>query len=425
MQAFFARYRAAYSGLPRDVWVMAIVLFVNRAGTMVLPFLTLYLTSKIQLTEALAARMVSVYGLGAVAGSYLGGRWAHRYGAVRVQTVCLLLSGPACLLIPLGSTWPPIALSLFTWSLFSSAVRPANAATIAKLTTPENRMRAFALQRLAANFGFSFGPTFGGLLATWKYGALFVVDGATSLAAFAALAYCFRFQRLADPEDDGSVPEPRSPLGDRQYVLFMLLVLAGSCVFFQFGSTYPLYLRDRYGMQEFQVGLMFGVNTMMVVAFEMLLVDAVKGLPLIRTVGWGTFLSCLGFGMLPWGSSAGFAVLAMVVMTIGEMLSASLSAAYASNRAPRGSEARYLGAYTLVLSLAWMIGPTIGGALYQRSPDLIWHLGTVVGIAALAGFLVLSRRVERAADEPPLLVRKAPLGPDVAYPAALELEEAV
>ncbi|MAT71964.1 MAG: hypothetical protein CMJ58_20870 [Planctomycetaceae bacterium] len=429
MTRAWLRYRAAYAGLPREVWLLAVVIFINRAGAMVLPFLTLYLTSERGMAEASAGQLISVFGIGAVVGSYLGGRLADRFGAIRVQTVGMLMTAPACLMIPLGRSPAAIAAALFAWSVASASVRPANAATIAKLTTHETRMRAFALQRLAANFGFSFGPAIGGVLASWKFAAVFVVDACSTLFAFAALAWFFRFRRLENPAVDAAdEPPSQSPLRDRQYMAFLALMLAGACVFFQFGSTYPLYLRDHFELAKWQIGAMFAVNTSVIVLVEMVLVDTVQGLPLVRTVGWGMFLSCLGFGMLPLGSTGGFAVLAMLVVTVGEMLSLPLSAGYVANRSPRGSESAYMGWYSLMLSLSWMLGPSIGGAVYQWNRDVLWYGGAAIGVLVLIGFEVLAARVraaERSKPAPEAIEPARELYPDAAYPAAVELEEAV
>src|SRR5687768_13891228 len=100
-------YRAAYAGLPREVWVLAGVLLVNRVGTMVLPFMALYLTSQLGMSAGLAGRLISVYGLGAICGAYVGGRLAAVHGALRVQTVCMFLSVPGYFILPLWKTWPP------------------------------------------------------------------------------------------------------------------------------------------------------------------------------------------------------------------------------------------------------------------------------------------------------------------------------
>ena len=404
-RAVISRYRIAYAGLPREVWWLALVLFVNRCGSMVLPFLTLYLTRKLEMSEATAGRMVSVYGLGAVCGAYLGGRLAERFGAIRFQTVCLFLSVPGYMLIPLWRTWPAVALNLFLVSLVAEAVRPANAAAIAQLTTPENRMRAFALQRLAANFGFSFGPAIGCLLATIDFRWLFIVDGLTTLLAACAVLAIFRMRpiRRAVATELEAVAAV-SPLRDRTFVLFLLLMLANSIVFFQFGSTYPLYLRDHFGFDTFWVGLMFTVNTSVIVAVEMLLVDAIKGWPLLRTIGWGCLLSCLGFGMLPFGQSAPYAAAAMLVLTIGEMLSLALSTGFVANRSPAGGEASYMGWYMVLLAAASVLGPAIGSAIYQQNPDAVWYAALAVGVAVLVGFQLLanrSRGTVEVQDAPP------------------------
>jgi predicted MFS family arabinose efflux permease len=385
-----SRYRAAYAGLPRDIWLLSFALFVNRSGAMVMTFMTLYLTSQLDMSEAAAGRMISVYGLGAVCGAFMGGRLSQAFGAVRVQTVCLLLSVPGYLLLPLWQSWPPLAASLFFLSLFSEAVRPANAVAITNFTTPENRTRAFALNRLAANLGFSFGPVIGGFLATIHYGLLFIVDAATTLLAALLLLHFFG-GRLSEKANIAADEEAIrvSPLKDGPFLVFLLLMLASVSFFCQFGSTYPLYLRDHYELSEASIGLMFAVNTTVIVALEMLLVDSIKGWPLLRTIGLGCFVFCLGFAILPFGSTGAYCVAAMLVVTLGEMLSFTFSATYAANRSTPGNEGAYLGWYTLTFAVATVLGPTAGSAIYQVNRDALWLCGLAVGTVALVGFQLL------------------------------------
>jgi MFS family permease len=397
LQAFLTRYRAAYAGLPREVWLLSLVLFVNRAGTMVMPFLTIYLTSQRGMNEAAAGRMLSLYGVGGICGAYLGGRWCERIGAIRLQTICLFLAAPCYYLIGRWQSWPGIAASLLALSLVNEAVRPANATALTKLTTAANRTRAFSLQRLAANLGFSFGPAIGGFLAEFNFQLLFVVDALTTFAAAAALLHFFHLRRLASPPTEqpahAAAAAKGTPLGDRTFVAFLVLTLASTMVFMQFGSTYPLFLRDHFAMSKPQIGLMYAVNTSIIVVFEMLLIDAVKHWPLMRTIAWGSFLSCMGFGILPFGASGFYAVFAMGVVTIGEMLSFPLSSAFVANRSGPGRESLYLGWFMVVHALAWVLGPGIGAAIYQHNRDALWLASLVVAVLVLAGFMALSRRV--------------------------------
>ena len=393
IRAASQRYLDAYRGLPREVWLLALVLFVNRCGAMVLSFLTLYLTSQIQLSEVAAGYMLALYGLGSVGGAYFGGRLTETLGSFRVQTVCMFVAVPLLMLIPVWNSWPAIGCSLFGLALFAEAVRPANATAIARVTDPENRPRAFALQRLAGNLGFSFGPAIGGVLAKIDYKLLFVVDGLTTLAAACILLHFFRMRRVENPDNPPPVTnENVSPLSDRSFVMFLVLMFVTFVVFMQFIVTYPLYLRDHYGLAENQIGLLFAVNTVIIVMFEMVLIDYIKRWPLIQTIGWGSFLACIGFGMLPFGATGTYAVLSMLVVTIGEMLAFPTTMAFVAQRAPAGAEGRYMGWYTVAHSVAWIAAPLLGSTLYGITRELVWYLALGVGVVVLVGYQVLGVR---------------------------------
>lgn len=385
----YRRYRAAFEGLPFELWVMALMMLVNRAGAMVLAYLTLYLTSEVGMTEASAGRMISVFGAGSIVGSYFGGRLVDRVGAIRVQTLCLLAAVPGYFLLPVWHNSWAITLNIFLLSLATEAVRPANAAVITKVTPPEDRARGFALQRLAANLGFACGGAIGGVLAEFDFRLLFYVDGGTTFAAACILLYYFRLRRLPGESSGASLAVNNSPMSDRPFMLFMGLFMLSTLVFFQFISTYTLYLKDHYALKEWQIGSLFAVNTLVIVAVEMVLIDYVKLWPLLRTVGWGCFLSCLGFGLLPFGHSYAFAVLAILVMTVGEMLSMPLAAGYVANRAPEGGEGRYMGWWVMSIALAFVFGPMIGAAVYQVDPDQVWYIALAVAFTVLVGYHLL------------------------------------
>jgi predicted MFS family arabinose efflux permease len=390
------RYRAAYSGLPREVWLLAVVLFVNRCGSMVLPFLPLYLTSELHMSEASAGRLIAFYGVGAICGAWFGGRLVRSVGAIRLQTLCLFLSVPAFLLIPLWKDWLAIGASLFGLSLISEAVRPANGVAVTQRTTAANRTRALALNRLAVNLGLTFGPALGGALATIHFGLLFVVDALTTLAAAVAMLYFFGFRKPEQlPPSDSHESNGMTPLRDGVFVSFLALMLVNSIVFFQLLSTYPMYLRDHFDFTEPMIGIMFSINTVVIVAFEMLLIDAIRNWSLVRTIGWGCFLSCAGFGMLPFGSSVWYAVVAMLVLTVGEMLSLPLSTGFVANRTTHHNAGLYLGWYTVMFSIGSVLGPVIGSSIYGVSRDAVWLASLGVGVVVLAGFHILDRSMRR------------------------------
>ncbi len=254
---------------------------------MVLPFFTLYLTRELGYGEAAAGRMLGIYGLGSIVGAYAGGRLAGRWGAVRLQIVFLTLAAPICLAVPLFHSASGIAIAMFLLSFFAEGVRPAIATAIAQFSAPPLQVRAFGLHRMALNLGISFGPAIGGVLATVGFVWLFVVDAATTFLCAVALWAFFGFQRYAKTR---SAAEPQirdteptvSPWKDREYVVFLSLVLLASIVFFQFHATYPLFLRDHYGFSKPAIGALYAVNTSVIVALEMLLLDQVRQWPPLR-----------------------------------------------------------------------------------------------------------------------------------------------
>jgi predicted MFS family arabinose efflux permease len=199
-------YREAFRGLPRRVWLLAVVTLVNRSGTMVVPFLSLYLTTQLGYTISQAGRVVALYGIGSVLGSLLGGWLADHIGAVRVVRWSLIGTGAGFLLLSqVHSLWA-LAATVLSLSVVAEAFRPAMLSSIALAAPPEVRTRSMSLLRLAINLGMSVGPAIGGLLAVKRYLWLFLVDAGTCWAAVAALA-------AVGLDDRAHLPAPRASRG--------------------------------------------------------------------------------------------------------------------------------------------------------------------------------------------------------------------
>ena len=380
--------------------------FINRFGTMVLPFFTLYLTSELGYHEAAAGRILGIYGVGSIVGAYVGGHLTRRVGAVRLQIAFLLLAVPLCLAVPLFRSTGGISLSMFLLSFFAEGVRPAIATAITQFAPAPLQVRAFGLHRMALNLGISFGPAIGGVLATISFVWLFVADAATTFLCAVALWYFFGVRRYSKtkPVHEQQVAEgsdTASPLSDSLFLMFLGLVLLTSIVFFQFHATYPLFLRDHYGLSKPMIGAIYAVNTGVIVVLEMVLLDYVRRWPSVRVIGCGTLLSCLGFGILPFGRSPAYCVASMLIITLGEMLWMPLASGWVAQRSERGNRGSYMGAYMMTFSLAGVIAPALGGAVYQHDRPLIWYVSIGVGLLVFAGFARLQRALTHEAMRSP------------------------
>ncbi len=393
----FHLYRAAFSGLPRDIWLIALVAFVNRSGTMVLPFLALYLTIVQGYTAGEAGRLVGLYGVGAIFGTYAGGWLSDRVGAIRAQQISLVLGGLGYLL--LGSadgTWR-LAAAILLASAMVESFRPAVMSAIVERSPVDVKAKAFALLRLALNLGFAIGPALGGVLATFGYRWLFVVDAATSWSAAALL---FRVPALPPEHADGSGgrrPLAQSPWRDLPFLAFLLLVVSLASALFQILSTVPLYFREEIGLREDAIGVLLSINALLIVAFEMVLIHLVQKRDRLLLSAVGAFILCLGLGILPFGHSLVYVVLTICIWTVGEMLSLPILNVIAGERSERGRRGQYMGLYTMAYSIAFVTAPITGTWIYSRfGADSLWHAILGLGVLLAAGFLMLRKPLERA-----------------------------
>jgi MFS family permease len=395
-RSILTAYREAFSGLNRAVWLLALTTLVNRSGTMVLPFLILYLTQQQGFEPTDAGKALGVYGVGGVIGSYLGGWLCDRISPRRVMVGSLALAGVGYILLGWVEARPAILLTLFFIAIVAEGFRPANGAAVATASPPELRTRAFALNRLAVNMGMSLGPTIGGFLAMIDYDWLFVVDGVTSLFAAAVLFVAFHAEDRKPVEATAVVAPGRSPWRDRPFLVMMGLFFLLALITFQMASTFPLTLRDLYGFHEGQIGLVMAVNTVIIVLFEMVLVHRVGSRDPLKLVGIGGLLFGLGMALLPFGTGFAFAAFSVVVWTIGEMLAFPLSAGAVANRSDESNRGTYMGLYTLSFEGAWVFAPLVGTWIYQtRGAKTLWLGCGAVGIIILIGFYGVSAAIAR------------------------------
>lgn len=386
-------YVDAYSGLPRAVWWLSLALLVNRAGTMVLPFLSLYLTDRIGLSTPDAGKLVAVFGAGSVAGSALGGWLSDRVDPVRVQRWTLVLSGGLMLALIRVESVAWLGLLFFLVGLIGDAFRPAMMVAVTRSSPPELRTRSFALMRLAANAGMAIGPATGGWLAGFNYDLLFVVDAATCIAAAVVLRLTLRATAPPAEEQAGAGVEASvAPLRDLPFLLFMLVIFAVSVSFFQVFTVLPLHLRDVYGLVESGIGGILALNACIIVVFEMILLRRLERTEPMKIAMVGGLLIGGGLAILPLGPPLSVAILATVVWTIGEMLILPIATVIVSNRGSARRTGGYMGIYMMTFGLAFIVAPWAGTHVYEEfGPGILWSSIGILGLFVATGLQLLRK----------------------------------
>lgn len=391
LRSAFDGYLDAYSGLPRDVWLLSGTLFINRCGTMVLPFWTLYCKSERGFTTTQVGQLLAIYGVGGMIGAMLGGWLTTRMGAFRIQWISMVLTGFGFLALMQVNEFVPIAMTLIVLSIVAEAIRPAVATATANLCKEEMHPRAMALMRLAVNLGMSVGPALGGFLAGRSFRLLFWCDAISCITAGVVLFFVFRSREDAAPKRN-SRANILTPWFDFHFACFGFCNFLLSVVFFQLLGTYVLYFDEVYGMAKSQIGLVLAINTLTIVLLEMVLVRSVERRNTLRVIAVGYLFSGVGFCILPFGHGVWWAAFSVLLWTIGEMLSMPLAASFAASRSGPEERGNYMGAYSMTYAAAFVVAPIVGMWAYSLKPNFVWYGGLfLTGVACLLTWWLANR----------------------------------
>jgi predicted MFS family arabinose efflux permease len=390
-------YKNSFTGLSRPVWFLSLVMLINRSGTMVIPFMTIYLTAIKGFTLQQAGWAMTIFGLGSVSGSYLGGYLTDRIGYYPVMFWSLLLGG--VMFVAMGymdSIWA-IWITIFFLSVIAESFRPANMSAVAIYAKPENQTRSFSLMRMAANLGWSVGPATGGWLAgMYGYHTLFWADGLTCIAAgFLLWLFLQKKEGKSSRKKEVATEPVKSAYRDRTYLYFLALTTLGAIVFMQFLSTLPVFYKQDLHLTEGQIGALMAMNGLLIVLLEMPLVYTMeKKFNMLDCIGYGVLL--FGFTYLVFnlaGYSVLVAIISMLAFTAGEILNMPFTNAFALSRTTDANRGQYMGLYTMTYSFAHIFAPTIGMQIAANwGFGTLWYLLSVMSVAAFAGFFIMKRK---------------------------------
>ena len=389
MNTLFNNYINTFRGLSREVWWLALITLINRAGTMVIPFLSLYLTESLNFTLSNVGWIMSAFGLGSVAGSWLGGKLTDKIGYYKVMLYSLFATGLLFIALQFLSTFVSFCLGIFLVMLVADMFRPAMFVALSAYSKPENKTRSVTLIRLAINLGFSAGPAIGGVIITSiSYAGLFWIDGITCIIATIVLLKVLN-PKSTKTLDDVKVENPKSAYSDKSFLIFLVAMMLFGIVFLQYFSTMPLYYRDIHTLTEFEIGLLMGMNGFIIFIFEMPLIKWLENSRFTKSglMLFGAILTGLSFIVLNMTSWVGILIIGMLLMTVGEMIAFPFSNAFAMQRAKRGNQGEYMALYSIAFSFAHIFGHNAGMQMVNKVGfDNTWYVISL--LAALCVFLL-------------------------------------
>jgi predicted MFS family arabinose efflux permease len=389
-------YRTSFTGLSRETWLLSLVMLINRSGTMVVPFMTLYLTSHdMGRTLSEAGLVMGLFGLGAVTGAYFGGRTSDRIGFYKVQLFTLFCGGVMFIILGQIKSYPLICIFTFLLSLVNEAFRPANSSAIAFYSTPGNRTRSYSLNRLSINLGWAFGTSIGGLIASVNYELLFWVDGFTNIgAAILMLLFLKPAMQKNTPVTESSRGPIVSAYKDKPYLCFIFLIICFAMCFFQLFTTIPKYFRDNLHLSERYIGFIMALNGLMIVAVEMVLVYKLEGRRnSLVYIFYGLIICAMSFLVLLIPANAIVITMLMILLiTVGEIIAMPFMNAYWTSRSTESNRGQYAALYTIGWGVAQTLGPFLCALLVDHwgFKILFISLGILLLLTS-AGFRLLYR----------------------------------
>jgi MFS family permease len=388
-----------FLNLPRTYWFLFVGTFINRLGTFVVPFLTLYLTSQRGLAPSRAALVVSLFGAGAFVSQLTGGVLTDRLGRRPVMLISFLAAPLAMLTLGFARELILIAGTTLVLGFLTELYRPAVNASVADLVPPETRTRAYGYLYWAINLGFAAAVILAGFLAERNYLFLFVGDAFTTFLFGLIVLLAVQETRPAEAVEATNVTlrERVRLLGTAPILLlFAFLTLFFGIIYLQHYVALPLDMQaDGLGPELY--GRAIAVNAILIVVVGIPISNAAGKWPRYPAIAAAALLLGIGFGATAWAVTLPFYILTIIIWTFGEILGTAVAPAIVADLSPVKLRGLFQGVFGAAWGLAVFLGPLLGGWVYEHlGSTVLWAGCFVLGCALALAYLALGRWAHKA-----------------------------
>lgn len=392
-----------YNEFPRKFWVVVGVSFIDRiGGTLLFPFFALYITQKFDVGMTEAGLILGLFSIFGLFGSMIGGALTDRFGRRTIIIIGLVFSAVSTLTLGMVNQFATLIPLAVLIGLLSHFAGPAHDAMIADLLPEKQRQEGFGILRVVGNMAWIIGPTIGGFVAKQSFLALFIIDAAVSCVV--ALLF-FLFMPETKPmhveiqqKTEGMLATFRGygqVIRDSAYMAFLVAGILMGLVYQQMYNSLSVYLRDNHGIEPQGYGFLLTVSAITVILFQFTMTRLIKHRPPFLMMALGTAFYVVGFSMFGWVSAYYLFALAIVVITIGEMIVMPTSQALAANFAPEEMRGRYMAMFSMLWMLPATIGPGAAGYILDNyNPNLLWYIGGVLCAISALGYVLLHARLK-------------------------------
>lgn len=402
------KYLDNFRNFPKEIWILTLVTFINRAGTMVIPFLSKYMKENLEFSYSQIGWVMVFFGVGSIIGTWLSGKLSDKIGFYKVMVFSLFASGIVFILLQYATSFEALCVGILILTSVADMFRPAMLICLKTFTAKEDRARAYSLTRAAINLGFIFGPVLGGLIIMQMgYEYIFYIDGATCILAIIVFMFFVRDKKTpVKLVEHNKQKEKVSVMKDRPFMLHLVICLITGILFFQIFTTLPLYHKERFNMTEFDSGLLLSLNGLLILLFELPIVNYVSRNKINnhKVISLGLLLMACSFFLLLLPFEA-ILIPMMIFMTCGVMLTFPFANSFAMDRSHK-QEGKYMAAFTMSYSFAHILSGKSGMEIieYTRSYEPNWLFMGCLGLVGTLLVFVLSKMVVKEELNDPAMV---------------------
>ncbi|RXR20614.1 MFS transporter [Flavobacterium amnicola] len=406
MKSYLNTYFDNFRGFSKEIWVLTLITYINRAGAMVMLFLTKYLHESLFFSLTEIGWMLVCIGVGALFGNWLGGKLTDITGFYTVMLSSLFLTGFGIIAIMFLYDFVEICIGLFLVTAIADTYKPAMYVAVSNFTNKKNRTRALTLVRLAVNLGIISGPIIAGLVIKKdNYDMLFWIDGITCILAITIFmllideSKMYKARKMIHRKNKKELnSKPASILNDSNFLIFLFASFLTAFLFFQLFTTIPLYNSEKLKLTELQIGLLLSLNGLLVFLFEMPLIGFLEKTEIDATkiILFGAAFMTSGFFFLLFSNSIVFLIISILLITIGQILLFSFSNTFAFTRAISGHEGKYMAFYAMSFSAAQILSPKIGLIVIDNYNYFSnWLLMSIIGLIGISLYYLLDKNIRQ------------------------------
>jgi len=399
----FSSIKDTFNEYPRTFWTLVGASFIDRlGGTMIFPFFSLYITQKFNVGMTQAGVLLAIFSIAGLVGSMIGGALTDKFGRRGMVLFGLVFSALSSVSMGLVNELSHFYLLAIVVGSLSNIAGPAHQAMVADILPEKTRAEGFGILRVAANLAWIFGPTIGGFIAGSSYLMLFILDAITSLiVAFIVFRLIPETKpQVSETEDKKSIVQTfigyRVVLADRLYLVYLLVSMLMLIAYQQMYNTLSVYLRDSHGIPERGYGALLSIDALLVVLLQFWMTRRVRNRSPMVMMAAGALLYMVGLAMFGFVSTYWLFVVAILLLTFGEMIVMPVSQALATRFAPEDMRGRYMAFFSLAWAVPSTIGPWAAGLILDNyNPDWVWYAAGIACAISAIGFLALHRSAQK------------------------------